>query len=96
MADEENEWPGQEIKNIGKEVDLSEELEQKYRHILLMSEMGQDVFIDTLINFCHVGQFLEYNQAQIAEHNMSVSLLIRCKIFDKDNIRKSLRKLLSG
>lgn len=92
---EENEWPGQEIKNIGVEIDPDKELKQKYRHVLINSEMGRTVLGDILLTFCHYGQFLEYNQAQIAEHNVGVSILIRCGILDADNINKSLNGLFN-
>lgn len=93
---EENEWPGQEIKNIGEEIEPDKELKQKYRHILINSEMGREVLRDILLAFCHYGQFLEYNQAQIAEHNVGVSILIRCGIMDGDNIENSLNGLFNS
>ena len=93
---EENDWPGQEIKNIGKEDETDKKLTQKYRHILINSEMGREVFRDILLTFCHYGQFLEYNQAQIAEHNVGVSILIRCGILDGENIEKSLNGLFNA
>ena len=89
-------WPGQEIKNIGEEVEPDRELKQKYRHIFINSEMGREVLRDILLSFCHYGQFLEYNQAQIAEHNVGVSILIRCGIMDGDNIANSLNGLFNS
>ncbi len=93
MADEE--ITTFEIKNIDKEVDPEKEIKQKYRHVLINNPLGRDVLKDILITFCHYGQYLEFNQKEIAEHNIGVSVLLRCGILDGENIEKSLNGLFN-
>ncbi len=94
---EENEWPTDALKDLIKEaqIDPDEQLKQKYRHIFINSEMGREVLRDILLTFCHYGQFLEFNQKAIADHNVGVSILIRCGVLDGDNIEKSLNGLFN-
>ena len=97
MADEEIEYPGQQIKNLGEPDDDPEKiLKQKYRHVFINNPLGREVLSDILLTFCHYGQFLEFTHKEIAEHNVGVSILIRCGIMDGDNIENSLNGLFNS
>lgn len=95
--DEEESYPGSQIKDIGENKDDQEKiLKQKYRHVLINNPMGREVLTDILLTFCHYGQFLEFNQKEIAEHNVGVSVLLRCGTLDGGNISNSLNGLFNS
>lgn len=67
---------------------------EKYRHVLL-SPMGLEV-LDDLLQLCHFGCTLDpNNQAQVAEHNLGVTILQRCGIFERGTARQVMLALSS-
>ena len=68
-----------------------DELKAKYR-ALFLSDMGQDVLADILVEFCHFGVFhVGGNAEQDGAYNVGISIMSRMGILepgmDKDLVR---------
>jgi hypothetical protein len=79
MKKKEPEWPAQRMMMEMQEGSEEDELQLKYRQVLL-SGIGREVLSDILAQ-CHFGCTLDPdNRAMIAEHNVGISILASCGI----------------
>ena len=64
---------------------------EKYRYVLLGSEMGLEVLGD-ILSMCHLGVPLDSDNPQsIGEHNVGVVILNKCGIFGTNTLPQVLK-----
>ena len=77
-----------------EQVEIQTQIEDKYRHIFAGSEIGNEVLTDILVNFCHMGCFLETSE-EMSQHNVGVNILLRMGVYSKKNIISAVRSLVA-
>ena len=73
----------------------NKELQGKYRHLFVSSEIGLDVLSDILVNFCHFGCFI-YDNYDMAQHNVGVSILSRIGLFTPENRKNVMMAMVNA
>ncbi len=67
----------------------------KYRAVLC-SPLGMEVFSDILLTLRFGSTIDPDNSLQVAQHNVAVSLLVKCGVFREDNYEEVIRALCSS
>ena len=62
------------------------------------SELGLEILADILINFCHLGCFLNVkDEAEVGQYNVGISILSRMGVFSAGADKtKIINQLISG